>query len=174
MKFLLLSLFLGELFLISSGEGVTYCVKPTPTGSCLDHDCRQCETLQYYFDNVNETINQQNNVTLLLMSRSHTVYVNNTVTVSTPVVSLLVVNSDVSVTVMCSFYDYWGYWHCHFHIQFTGSVGVSSENLSLTRYNLDVAAVNLVLIGCSFGGQQPYLDRSNECNTGKLYISRPQ
>ena len=70
-----LSLLLGELFLISSGEGVTFCVKPTKNGSCLDRGCQKCETLQYYFDNVNETVNLYDNVTLDFMSGTHNVCV---------------------------------------------------------------------------------------------------
>ena len=70
-----LSLLLGELFLISSGEGVTFCVKPTESGSCLDRGCQKCETLQYYFDNVDETINLYDNVTLNFMSGTHNVCV---------------------------------------------------------------------------------------------------
>ena len=76
-SFLLLSLLLGELFLISSGQGVTFCVKPTDsitTCSPEDH-CQQCQTLQYYCENVDSTnginVNQQNNVTMIFMEGTH-------------------------------------------------------------------------------------------------------
>ena len=74
--FLLISLFvLEELCLVSSSvDGVTYCVKESATSRCFDRDCQRCETLQYYFDNVNATINQESNVTMIFMSGTHTVY----------------------------------------------------------------------------------------------------
>ena len=103
MKFLLLCLFLREFFLISSGEGVTYCVKPTPTGSCLSHDCQQCETLQYYFDSVDKTINQQNNVTLLFVTGSHMVYINRTVTIRAQSVSMAGIN-NAAIIILCLLY----------------------------------------------------------------------
>ena len=74
-SFLLLSLLLGELFLISSGQGVTFCVKPNSTDTCSPEDhCQQCQTLQYYCDNANATngINKQNNVTMIFMEGTHT------------------------------------------------------------------------------------------------------
>ena len=72
-SFLLLSLLLGELFLISSGQGVTYCVKPNSTAICSPEDhCQQCQTLQYYCDNATNGINKQNNVTMIFMEGTHT------------------------------------------------------------------------------------------------------
>ena len=70
---LFLSLLLGELFLISTGQGVIYCVKPNSTATCSYEDhCQQCQTLQYYIDNMDTTINQQNNVTMIFMDGTHT------------------------------------------------------------------------------------------------------
>ena len=74
-SFLLLSLLLGELFLISTGQGVIFCVKPNSTDTCSPEDhCQQCQTLQYYCDNDNATngINKQNNVTMIFMEGTHT------------------------------------------------------------------------------------------------------
>ena len=73
-SFLLLSLLLGELFLISSGQGVIFCVKPNSTDTCSPEDhCQQCQTLQYYCENVDSTngINKQNNVTMIFMEGTH-------------------------------------------------------------------------------------------------------
>ena len=77
-SFLLLSLLLGELFLISSGQGVTFCVKPNSTDTCSPEDhCQQCQTLQYYCENAYSTsgINKQNNVTMIFMEGTHTLNV---------------------------------------------------------------------------------------------------
>ena len=81
-SYVILSLLLGELFLISSGKGVTFCVKPTESGSCPDRGCLKCETLQYYFDNVDETINLYDNVTLVFMSGTHDVSGDSVITVT--------------------------------------------------------------------------------------------
>ena len=73
-SFLLLSLLLGELFLISSGQGVIFCVKPNSTDTCSPEDhCQQCQTLQYYCDNVDATngISKQYNVTMIFMEGTH-------------------------------------------------------------------------------------------------------
>ena len=76
-SFLLLSLLLlGELFLISTGQGVTtYCVKPNSTAICSPEDhCQQCQTLQYYCENAesNNGINKQKNLTMMFMEGAHT------------------------------------------------------------------------------------------------------
>ena len=71
--FLFLSLFLGMLAPICTGEGVIYCVKPSENSTCLHLTYHMCETLQYYFENVNSTINQQDNVTLMFTPGTHSV-----------------------------------------------------------------------------------------------------
>ena len=107
-SFVILSLLLGELFLISSGEGVTFCVKPTESGSCLDRGCQKCETLQYYFDNVNETINLYNNVTLVFMSGTHDVCVHDylhAIPITTEFLKMTGENRNVTVIDVCFNYS---------------------------------------------------------------------
>ena len=59
-------------------EEVVFCVKPSQpsTAKCPSHGCQQCETLQYYFENMNATINQQENVTMIFMGGTHDIVAN--------------------------------------------------------------------------------------------------
>ena len=103
--FVFFTLLLGELFLISSGEGVTFCVKLTESGSCLDRGCQKCETLQYYLDNVDETINQYDNVTLVLKSGTHNVCLSDylgTAPIRATVMKMAGENRNVTVMDICS------------------------------------------------------------------------
>ena len=87
--------------MISSGEGVTYCVKPNASSSCLSQGCQKCETFQYILDNVNETINQQDNVTLLFMSGTHLVCGSeklDQVSIKVPVLRMIGIGQNVTVT----------------------------------------------------------------------------
>ena len=104
--FVYFTLLLGELFLISSGEGVTFCVKPTESGSCLDRGCQKCDTLQHYFDNVNETINMYDNVTLVFMSGTHNFCLSDyfnfyTVPIATEFLKMTGENRNVTVKDVC-------------------------------------------------------------------------
>ena len=55
----------------SDHEGVTYYVKPSQSSQCPG---QPCETLQYYLsDNVNTTLNQQKNITMIFLTGNHTV-----------------------------------------------------------------------------------------------------
>lgn len=70
-KYLFVFLFiLGLCFLVSSKEGVVYYVKPSSATPCPG---QPCETLQYLFDNINTTINQHSNVTLIFLNGNHSV-----------------------------------------------------------------------------------------------------
>ena len=100
---LFLSLLLGELFLISTGQGVIYCVKPNSTATCSTEDhcqLQQCQTLQYYFDNVNSTINLVKNATMIFMEGSHTTNVSSNVTISAPTLNISVKGQTTTVTLI--------------------------------------------------------------------------
>ena len=86
MKLFFLLILLEELFPISlSGQAVIFCVKPDTTATCSAEDhCQHCESLQYYFDNVDTTINKENNVTMIFMDGSHTVNNN----ISSPIITV--------------------------------------------------------------------------------------
>ena len=107
MKWLLVIfiVFLSEFCLISSGTAVTFCVKPNSTSSCTRQECQMCETLQYYLENLNTTINQHANVTLLLLSGTHDISdrppgLSNTITA--PFVSMVGADEHVNVVGPCA------------------------------------------------------------------------
>ena len=84
MKTILLPILLGELCLLvyyASGQpaaGVTFCVKPTKHTNCsLNYEChnaRDCQNFEYYWNNINSIINQQQltNITLYFLNGIHT------------------------------------------------------------------------------------------------------
>ena len=156
--FLHLSLLLGELFLISCGaKGVTFCVKPTENSSCLsDRDCQRCETLQHYFDNVEETINQNDNVTLAFMSGMHHICMNVVSITVKAEVTKMIANYNVTVKDVCCRNDS----SCHLEFSHRNAT-LFVENITFVDYSiglpvdstvadLDVNAKNVVLKGCSF------------------------
>ena len=157
MKFVLsLSLLLGELFLISSGEGVTFCVKPTESGSCLDRGCQKCETLQYYFDNVNKTINLYDNVTLVFMSGTHDVCVRyyKDYAISAEELTMIGKGQNVTVREVCNCNA--GYGDCALSLVHINS-SLYVESITFVNYAfignlkiIDANAKNVVLKGCSF------------------------
>lgn len=66
----LYSLLLLNYLRVTPSTGVVYYVRPSITTQCPS---QPCETLQYYFDNVHTTINQQHNVTMIFLPGTHTV-----------------------------------------------------------------------------------------------------
>ncbi len=99
---LLFLLLLGVFFLvlpISSG-GVTFCVKPNSTATCAEDHCQHCESLQYYFENVDTTINQEKNVTIIFMDGSHTVNFSSTIVFSAQALNMTVRNPSTTVILM--------------------------------------------------------------------------
>ena len=63
------------LFLVQSGEQaeVTYYVKPSQSSSPVSCPTGQlCETLQYYLNDVDSMINQQEDVTMIFLEGNHT------------------------------------------------------------------------------------------------------
>ena len=76
-------------------EGVTYYVKPSQSSQC---PCRPCETMQYYCDNVNTTLNQQKNITMIFLTGNHAIYSNlDIITVTVPVIRMIGESEGVRV-----------------------------------------------------------------------------
>ena len=100
--FLLLSLLFGVLFTTSPGKGVMYYVKPSPSSSSLATKCpgQPCETLQYYFDNLESAINQQKNVTMIFLKGTHTTNLTDK-TISVTVPELTMKGKSQNVTMNC-------------------------------------------------------------------------
>ena len=89
MKGLLLLLVLLEGFSLTSSIelGVMYYVKPDQSTKCPG---QPCETLSYYLDNVNSTVNQHKNVTMVFLNGEHTVNVSIAIaTITTPVITMV-------------------------------------------------------------------------------------
>ena len=82
-QLLILFLLIGGFLIVSSvddhelddSEGVIYYVKPSQSSQC-PNSSQLCETLQYYLENVDTTLNQQTNVTMIFLTGNHTVVVN--------------------------------------------------------------------------------------------------
>ena len=74
---------------LAPAAGIVYYVKPTSpnTTNCTG---LPCHTLQYYFDNVDTTINNQQNVTMILMSGTHILATSqiSSVTITIPIMNM--------------------------------------------------------------------------------------
>ena len=160
---LLLLLLLADLPLISSGQGVTYCVKPNTTATCGTEDpCQQCQTLQDYLKNVtNTTINLKMDLTIIFMDGSHIANFCGTVTVSAPILNI--VAKGKSNTVMLSL--------CWNNVN---KLTFKSTNFSLNNFNISglsglgnppqevkimimITAIKVVLSKCAFQFNFPEL-----------------
>ena len=133
MKSLFLTCLLVELLWLSLGEEVIYCVRPTGTNiDCSNDDrCQKCDVLQYYFDNVDSTINQQINVTLLFMSGVHTVCSSSksNFEIEVPVVRMI---GDQNTTVTrCKCDDFGNY--CKLELR---SLNVTIQNIKFKNYDI--------------------------------------
>ena len=91
MHLLVIFLILGHCFLTSSDEGLIYYVKPSPATLCPG---QPCETLQYLFDNINTTVNQHSNATLIFLNGNHSVKDVNVIIMS----SILNMTGEYSLT----------------------------------------------------------------------------
>ena len=121
----------GAFIPASSTERVIYCAKPTTDASCPGDDCQQCETIQYYFDNANRTINQQNNVTMILMTGTHSYTISNEqINITAPILHLRGERQNVTLSMCC---DTIG--QCGINIS---STDVSIENLELMNFTLTI------------------------------------
>ena len=73
--------------LLAPATGIVYYVKPTSPNST---NCTGllCHTLQYYFENVDTTINNQKNVTMILMPGTHAPSIEFTVDITAPIINM--------------------------------------------------------------------------------------
>ena len=108
----------------------TYCVKPNASIQCVYQAayCQQCETLQYYIDNVDTVINDQDNVTLVFMPGSHTASICGTVAITVPSLGVKGNAENTTVSVMC---DCGTIWNCDFI--FTDIQHSTIENIIVTE-----------------------------------------
>ena len=104
-QLLLLLLVVGESSTrnVLSDSGKTYYVKPSENQSCPVS--QRCETLQYYLDNVDTTLNRQLNVTMIFLNGTHIVnstrsaLVNdNNILMLTPILRMIGESEDVLLT----------------------------------------------------------------------------
>ena len=79
--------FLLQDILLIPATGIVYYVKPSSSDT-VKCPGQPCHTLQYYFENVSAAINQQNNVTMIFVSGTHTVNLNVPVEITVPVMNM--------------------------------------------------------------------------------------
>ena len=79
-------------------EAVIFCVKPSypSTTNCSSEQCQHCNTLQYYSENADATINEPENVTLLFMNGTHLIN-NPFMHMTAPVIKMEGESFDVSI-----------------------------------------------------------------------------
>ena len=143
-------LFLAYLFWTSLGDRVTYCVRSAANNNCPDSDgCQKCEVLQYYFDNVHTTINQQTNVTLIFMPGIHTVCNGSLFRITVPVMKMVGKDRNVTVTRTCGC-DNKGD-GCYLELMGTN---VTIDNVKIKDYDIRVMGENQIIMikvtNCSF------------------------
>ena len=118
---------------LAPATGIVYYVKPTSpnTTNCTG---LPCYTLQYYFENVNKTINNQKNVTMIFMSGTHATSIN--VSITAPVINMtgesqgVVLNSSSSNDVKI--------------LQFNSFTEISLSNIEIigSNWNFRIQKVN--------------------------------
>ena len=106
-KFLLFVLII-EFLMVLPSAGVTYYVKPSQSSSQCPG--QPCETLQYYLDNTNTTLNQEKNITMDFLMGKHNVSFNG-YTITTPIIMMIGngEESDVQLIVRLPFYGLFGF-----------------------------------------------------------------
>ena len=117
--------FFVNFILTVSGEEMTYCVKSAQNSTCPDLSCQQCETLEYYFENINETINQHNNVTMIFMNGYHQICQSSMIITAS---NVMMVGESKDITVQGQ----------HSTIHFKNNVHVNIEDLVLKEINIKV------------------------------------
>ena len=126
---------------------MTFCVKLNSTSSCTRQECQMCETLQYYLENVDTTINQHANVTLLLLSGTHNISDRppglSILTITAPFVSMVGADEHVNVVGSCAT-NMW------LDLKFN-KVQLNIENLQLENVEFEFDSTSrTVLKDCSF------------------------
>ena len=172
---LLLLLLLADLPLISSGQGVTYCVKPNTTATCGTEDpCQQCQTLQDYLDNVTDTtINLEKDLTIIFMDGRHIANFGGKVTVFAPTLNITAKSKTSTVTLISACRNIFNKGGIYY-LSFKGT-HFSMENFNMTTLTprcgslvqipslyITISAIKLVLSKCTF------LQPSNYYNFGPV------
>ena len=190
-RFLLLSLLLGEVFVISTIKGETYCVKVNKNDTCqcdnhVQVDDMNCLTLQYFINNVSTTINKSENgdtnVTLYFMPGNHSVNFTKTVNITMPTVTILKMiglnlDNNTSTTVSAhrdcpdteNIVDQCG-------LYFNGSVDkyiiVEIKNLIFHRVSVKLKNANVTLYNSQHLNRSLLnIENSNVNFTGKMRIA---
>ena len=193
-RFLLLSLLLGEVFVISTIKGETYCVKVNKNDTCqcdnhVQVDVMNCLTLQYFINNVSTTINKSENgdtnITFLyFMPGNHDVHFTKRVDITGPAI-LNGMGGDVTInayrsclnadTVNCG-------------LSFEGSddkydsitckdkrTFVWIENLTFYRVSIKLKNANVTLYNSKHLDQSLLnIDNSNVNFTGEMTIANSE
>ena len=124
----LFSILLQGIFL-TPVTGIVYYVKPTsPNTNCTG---LPCHTIQYYFDNVNTAINNQQNVTMILMSGTHIatsrISLNGEVTITVPIMNMTGEGQGVVLN---------GNDELHVSLKFGSFTEVSLSNIVIIKWEL--------------------------------------
>ena len=134
---LLVTATIGVFSLMVSGEpGVTYYVKPSQSTECPG---QPCETLSYYMKNVNTTINQEKNLTMIFLNGNHSLYFEIRTanpTIKTAVIRMIGENNNVSIKAL-SVSGYSGLEYC---MSFLNNNDVSLQNLVVIDFKIVVTS----------------------------------
>ena len=111
-------------------EAVIFCVKPShpPTANCSSEECHHCNTLQYYLENVNATINKPENVTLHFMNGTHLINNSFTVYMTAPVIRMEGSFDAVSINCLLPKFNNYLY-YC--------VLGMASSTGKFSNYSID-------------------------------------
>ena len=126
---------------LDDSEGVIYYVKPSQSSRCPNSSLTQpCEMLQYYFDNVDTTLNQHKNVTMIFLTGNHTVVINSTDAIFIIVPVIRMIGEHEGITVLYNAGSF-------FPVYFLSNVNVVVfKNLQLIRWFIEVHSMeNLAL-----------------------------
>ena len=169
MKSLILLLFGGLLLILACRPNeaeIVYCVKPNTNSSCHGNGCQKCETLQFYYDNVNATINRHNNVTLLFTSGTHAVCSRYFFKIKAPVLSIISVRKDDNVTVtnICECHN--NHYKCGFQL---ASLYIRIKGLNFVNYDISSFLTVQHQVGEDFHVKNCKFHNSSLCS---LFVKR--
>ena len=140
-------LLVGRFFLNVAGEDtVTFCIKATSTSNCsTDRSCQRCESLQYYFDTINATINPLHHLTMVFMPGPHSAHINKQLVVTVPILHMTG-NGKANVTIRYSC-DPYKHMHCGI---FFKTKNISLINLTLLNWpRIGIDTIRLAMKNCN-------------------------
>ena len=128
--------FLLQGILLAPAAGIVYYVKPTSPNST---SCTglPCHTLQYYFENVDTTINNQKNVTMILMPGTHAPSIEVTVSITAPIINMTGESQEVVLNGSSTIYTD--------SISFEGFTEVSLSNIVTINWYFTIQNANTPL-----------------------------